>query len=59
MMLVLHDSEREYSESPAQELPDKICTFTQALDDEAKKNGWFVISMKNDWKVIFPFELGK
>jgi len=23
---------------------------------EAKKNGWTVISMKNDWKVIFPFE---
>ena len=37
----------------------KVGTFTQALYDEAKKNGWFVISMKNDWKVIFPFELGK
>jgi hypothetical protein len=24
--------------------------------DEAKKQGWIVISMKNDWKVIFPFE---
>jgi hypothetical protein len=23
--------------------------------DEAKKQGWIVISMKNDWKVIFPF----
>jgi len=23
---------------------------------EAKKNGWTAISMKNDWKVIFPFE---
>jgi len=23
---------------------------------EAKKNGWTVISMKNDWKTIFPFE---
>jgi hypothetical protein len=22
----------------------------------AKKNGWTVISMKNDWKAIFPFE---
>ena len=30
--------------------------FTQALDDEAKKDGWFVISMKNDWKRIFAFE---
>jgi hypothetical protein len=34
----------------------KVGTFTQALYDEAKKNGWTVISMKNDWKVIFPFE---
>ena len=34
----------------------KVGTFTQALYDEAKKNGWTVISMKNDWKVIVPFE---
>ena len=34
----------------------KVGTFTRALFDEAKKNGWTVISMKNDWKVIFPFE---
>ena len=27
-----------------------------ALYDEAKKNGWTVISMKNDWKRIFAFE---
>jgi hypothetical protein len=31
-------------------------TFTQALYDEAKKDGWTVISMKNDWKRIFAFE---
>jgi hypothetical protein len=38
-------------------LPDtKVGTFTQALYDEAKKNGWAVISMKNDWKRIFTFE---
>jgi phosphoserine phosphatase len=57
-MLVLHDdAEREYAYGPAQGLPDtKVGTFTQALYDEAKKNGWTVISMKNDWKVIFPFE---
>jgi phosphoserine phosphatase len=57
-MLVLHDdAEREYAYGPAQRLPDtKVGTFTQALYDEAKKNGWTVISMKNDWKVIFPFE---
>jgi len=23
---------------------------------EAKKNGWTVISMKDDWKTIFAFE---
>jgi hypothetical protein len=38
-------------------LPDtKVGTFTQALYDEAKKNAWIVISMKNDWKKIFAFE---
>ena len=51
-MLVLHDdAKREYAYGPAQGLPDtKVGTFTQALYDEAKKNGWTVISMKNDWK---------
>jgi len=24
--------------------------------DEAKKKGWVVISMKNDWRRIFDFE---
>ena len=57
-MLVLHDdAEREYAYGPAQGLPDtKVGTFTQALYDEAKKDGWIVISMKNDWKRIFAFE---
>ena len=57
-MLVLHDdAEREYAYGPAQGLPDtKVGTFTQALYDEAKKEGWTVISMKNDWKRIFAFE---
>jgi hypothetical protein len=42
---------------PALGLSDsKVGTFTQALYDEAKKNGWFVISMKNDWNRIFAFE---
>ncbi|WP_454618310.1 hypothetical protein [Bradyrhizobium cenepequi] len=27
-----------------------------ALHDEAKKDGLTVISMKNDWKRVFPFE---
>ena len=58
MMLVLHDdAKREYAYGPAQGLPDtKVGTFTQALYDEAKKKGWTVISMKNDWKRIFTFE---
>jgi phosphoglycolate phosphatase-like HAD superfamily hydrolase len=57
-MLVLHDdAAREYAYGPAQGLPDsKVGTFTQALYDEAKKDGWTVISMKNDWKRIFAFE---
>jgi phosphoglycolate phosphatase-like HAD superfamily hydrolase len=57
-MLVLHDdAQREYAYGPALGLPDtKVGTFTQALYDEAKKDGWNVISMKNDWKRIFPFE---
>jgi hypothetical protein len=58
MMLVLHDdAKREYAYGPAQGLPDtRVGTFTQALYDEAKKQGWTVISMKNDWKRIFAFE---
>ena len=57
-MLVLHDdATREYAYGPAQGLPDtKIGTFTQALYDEAKKDDWIIISMKNDWKHIFAFE---
>ena len=58
MMLVLHDdAQREYAYGPARGLPDtKVGTFPPALYDEAKKKGWTVISMKNDWKRIFAFE---
>ena len=58
MMLMLHDDvQREYAYGPAQGLHDtKVGTFTQALYDEAKKDGWTVISMKNDWKRIFSFD---
>jgi phosphoglycolate phosphatase-like HAD superfamily hydrolase len=57
-MLVLHDdATREYAYGPAQGLPaTKVGTFTQALYDEATKQGWIVISMKNDWKRVFGFE---
>jgi hypothetical protein len=33
-----------------------IGTFTQELMAQAKRHGWTVISMKNDWKSIFPWE---
>jgi phosphoglycolate phosphatase-like HAD superfamily hydrolase len=57
-MLLLHDdAAREYAYGPAQGLPEsKVGTFTQQLYDEAKRSGWTVISMKNDWKRIFAFE---
>jgi len=57
-MLVLHDdAKREYAYGPAQGLPaTKVGAFTQSLYDEAKKKGWTVISMKDDWKKIFAFE---
>lgn len=57
-MLVLHDdAKREYAYGPAQELPDsRVGTFTQALYDQAQKQGWTVISMKHVWKKIFAFE---
>jgi phosphoglycolate phosphatase-like HAD superfamily hydrolase len=57
-MLVLHDdAKREYAYGPAQGLPaSKVGTFPQALYGQAQKQGWMVISMKNDWKRVFSFE---
>jgi hypothetical protein len=57
-MLVLHDDgAREYAYGPAQGLPDtKVGRFTPELYDEAIKDGWIIVSMKNDWKRIFAFE---
>jgi len=57
-MIVLHDDkEREYAYGPAKGLPNsKVGTFPQALYDQAQRQGWVVISMKNDWKRIFAFE---
>jgi hypothetical protein len=53
MMLVHHDDDRrEY----AYGAKSKVGTFSDPLMAEAKKNGWTVISMKNDWKQIFAFE---
>ena len=51
MMLVHHDDAvREF----AYGAESKIGTFSDALMAEAKKNDWTVISMKDDWKTIFP-----
>jgi hypothetical protein len=56
-VVVLHDdAKREYAYGPAQGLPDtKVGTLSQAMYDMAKKQGWTIISMKNDWKQIFAF----
>jgi phosphoglycolate phosphatase-like HAD superfamily hydrolase len=58
-MLVLHDdATREYAYGPAAGLPDtKVGRFSQKLYDYAKANGWIIVSMKNDWKRIFSFDL--
>jgi hypothetical protein len=53
MMLVHHDdATREYAYGP----DSKVGTFTDALMGEARQRGWVVISMKNDWRRVFPFE---
>jgi hypothetical protein len=56
MLLVLHDdAAREYPYGPALGLPDvKLGAFTQALYEQTKKDGWTVVSMKGDWKTVFP-----
>jgi hypothetical protein len=58
MLLVLHDdATREYAYGPALGLPDvKWGAFTQALYDEAKGKDWTIVSMKQDWKRVFPFQ---
>jgi phosphoglycolate phosphatase-like HAD superfamily hydrolase len=55
-LLVLHDdAAREFAYGPARGLPDvKLGYFTPALDEHAKKAGWTVVSMKGDWKQVFP-----
>jgi hypothetical protein len=58
MLLVLHDdAAREYAYGPAKGLPNvKLGAFTKAVYDKAQKEGWTVVSMKDDWKQVFPFE---
>jgi phosphoserine phosphatase len=57
-LLVLHDdAAREYAYGPARGLPDvPLGAFPPALDEEAKRNGWTVVSMKGDWKTVFKAE---
>ncbi len=53
MMLVHHDdAKREF----AYGAESKIGTLSDALMSQAKKNGWSVISMKDDWKRVFAWE---
>ena len=57
-MLVLHDdAEREYACGPAQgpSRHESGHLHRRIWYDEAKKDGWVVISMKKDWKRIFAF----
>lgn len=52
-LLIHHDDAvREYAYGP----DSKIGTFSEALMEEAKSRDWIIVSMKNDWKVIFPCE---
>lgn len=57
LMLVQHDDrEREYAYGPAAGLPDThVGAFSPALQHEATKNGWIVVSMKRDWNRLFTF----
>ena len=53
MMLVHHDdAQREYDYGAS----SRVGTFSDALMAEAKKRGWLVISIKNDWNRVFPFD---
>jgi hypothetical protein len=56
--IVMHDdAKREYAYGPPNGLPaTKVGAFTHAFYDEAVKNGFVVISMKDDWKKIFAFD---
>ena len=59
-LLVLHDDAvREYACGPVLGMPEpRLGAFTPALHAQAKTAGWTVVSMKHDWKRVFPFEQG-
>jgi hypothetical protein len=52
-MVLLHhgDAAREW----AYGAESIIGTFSDALMTDAKKKSWTVISVKKDWKAVFPF----
>jgi hypothetical protein len=52
LMLMHHDDKAREFECGAK---SHIGTFSDALMTEAKAKQWNVISMKDDWKQIFPF----
>jgi hypothetical protein len=53
LMLIRHDdAAREYAYGP----DSNIGTFSDDLATEARHRGWTVVSMKDDWKVVFPPE---
>ena len=56
LMVYIHhtDAEREW----AYDRDSHIGRLDKGLD-EANAKGWTIIDMKNDWKVIYPFELIK
>jgi hypothetical protein len=51
--LIVHhtDSEREW----AYDRKSHVGRLSKALD-QAQAEGWVVVDMKKDWKVIYPFE---
>lgn len=52
--LIHHDdAQREFAYGPA----SKVGTFSDSLMKEAKERAWNVVSMKRDWKIIFPMSL--
>ena len=55
-LLVLHDdAAREYAYGPVLGMPEpQLGAFTAALYQQAKTAGWTVVSMKDDWKQVFP-----
>ncbi|MDD5141607.1 MAG: hypothetical protein PHY43_15260 [Verrucomicrobiales bacterium] len=53
LMLVHHDDAKREYEYGAK---SHIGTFSDALMTGAKDKNWNVISMKDDWKTVFPFE---